>query len=334
MLHRLQRLLSKDDGVSMVLVALLLPVLVGMASLTIDVTRAFVERRELQNAVDAAALAAATYLPSQDPAVLAAATDAAIEYAARNGVTIGPGDVVFSTRAAVNDTATVYSNTTVDFAFAKIFGVSFGAVSSQGTSQLGILGGMRGVMPWGIEEPAGGFQHGQTYCIKLASEGQGGECSGSWQGNFQALDIDDLGNDSASLYKDRIINGSETLVRIGQVKNVARGNKHGPTMQGTGCTGNDGRISNDSDQFADVIVAKPSGGYSVLDWSSPRLVVIPQVRFPGPDDAEILGFVVFFIEDCTPNGGVVGRFIDTVVPGGEWAPFRPGIGTKVVRLIE
>lgn len=50
---------SRDDGVILVWVALMLVVLVGMGALVIDLGALYVERRELQNGADAAALAVA-----------------------------------------------------------------------------------------------------------------------------------------------------------------------------------------------------------------------------------------------------------------------------------
>ena len=50
---------SRDDGVILVWVALMMVVLVGMGALVIDIGALYVERRELQNGADAAALAVA-----------------------------------------------------------------------------------------------------------------------------------------------------------------------------------------------------------------------------------------------------------------------------------
>ena len=324
---------QREEGAAAVLLALLLPVIAGMAALSVDVSDAFVDRREMQNGVDAAALAAATFLPSTDPQVLDEATLAAIDYAARNGVAIGPGDVVFSTTSATNDTVTVYSERAIGFALGGVFGITSGTVHAAGASQVGIIGGMRGVMPWGEEAPPGGLQFGEQYCLKLGSGGQGGTCGGATQGNFQALDIDDTGNNSADVYRDLIIHGSSTTVRLGQVKNVVTGNMNGPTNQGTGCSGNSGRISGNTQTFEDVVRDEEDGHYTVLDWLSPRLVIIPQMDYISSSQVEVVGFLVFFIEDCPPNGAVTGRFIDTVVPGGEWATFVSGLGTRAVRLV-
>jgi len=53
------RRLKDERGAVTVLVTLMLPVLLGMAAIAVDVSRAYQERRELQNGVDAAALAIA-----------------------------------------------------------------------------------------------------------------------------------------------------------------------------------------------------------------------------------------------------------------------------------
>lgn len=330
---RILRRVASERGASTVIIALMMPALLGMQGLVIDGTRLFVERRALQNAADAAALAAAIYLPSTDPAVLTQARLAAVEYAALNGFTIDPGDVVFSADATANDRVTVRTDAEVGFFFAQTLGFTLGAVGSQGTAQIGVVGAKAGVMPWGVEEPVDGFIFGDLYCLKLGSNGGGGACSTARQGNFHALDIDDLGNDSASEYRERIENGSYTVVAVGQVKNVASGNMNGPTQQGTGCSGNDGRLSGNTQTFAEVVETAASG-YRVLDWTSPRLIIIPVVEFPSASEARVLMFSVFFLEDCGSNGAVTGRFIDTIVPGGHWAEWIPGNHATMARLVD
>lgn len=332
-LRRWWSAVASERGISTVIFALVLPVVMGMQALVVDGTRLFVERRALQNAADAAALAAAIYLPSIDPIVLDRARDAAIEYAGLNGYEISAADVLFSSDATENDRVTVHTDAEVSFFLAGGLGISLGSVSSRGAAQIGIVGGLGGVMPWGVEEPAGGFIFGAEYCLKMGSGGNGGQCSGANQGNFQALDIDDTGTSSSNEYRDRIRWGSSTTVRIGQVKNVSTGNMQGPTQQGTGCSGNAGRISGNSSTFEQVVEADDDG-YRVLDWSNSRLILIPVVVFPEAHQALVTGFAAFFLEACGPNGSVTGRFIDTVVPGGEWVGFQPGVGTRAVRLVQ
>jgi len=331
--QRWLRAARSEHGVSTVIFALTLPALLGMQALVLDGTRVFVERRALQNAADSAALAAASFLPSTDPLVLARAEEAAIEYAALNGYTITTNDIAFVSDAVVNDRVVVQTAGEVEFVFAAGFGVNLGAVSSRGSAQIGTVGGLGSVMPWGVEEPDGGFVFGEEYCLKLGSGGAGGQCSGAREGNFHALDIDETGNSSADYYRDLIRFGSATVIRIGQAKPVNTGNMQGPTQQGTGCSGNNGRITGNNATFEQVIEVTDEG-YQVLDWTNSRLIFIPVVTFPQSHTALVTGFTVFFLEDCGPNGSVTGRFIDTVVPGGEWVAFQPGTGTRAVRIVE
>jgi len=333
---RLLRSITSDRGVSTVIFALTLPLILGMNAVVIDGTRVFVERRALQNAADAAALAAASYLPSTNPQVLAQAEQAAIQFAGLNGYQITPADITFDSDAVANDRVRVRTNQDIGFFFAQGFGISLGAVGSHGSAQIGTVGAVgHGAMPWGVQEPADGFVFGDSYCLKLGSDGQGGACSGARQGNFYPIDIDDTGNSSANYYRDLIIYGSANKVRVGDIRNVNTGNMQGPTQQGTGCTGNNGRISGNNSTFEQVIADGESGDL-VLDWSNSRIILIPIVTYPSAHVAEITGFAAFFLDDCGPNGSVVGRFLQTGVPNAEWAPLGSGTdtGTRVVRLVE
>lgn len=332
-LRQARHALHGDAGAATVLLALVLPTVLLMQSLVVDVTMAFHERRQLQNTADAAALAAATYLPTTDPAVLARAIDAAVAIGAVNGTTIEPGDVTFTTRVTPYDLAVVAVRGSVPFAFTRPMGFSFGAVSAQGGAQLGSLSARTGVMPWGVEPPTGGFRFGVEYCLKLAANNDR-DCAQAQQGNFHAIDVDDSHTDSANIYKALIISGSHTLVQVGTVKNVVSGNMVGPTQQGTGCTGNSGRISGNTETFEQVIDADADDTYRVLDWTSPRIVVVPTIHVIDAGHVRVTGFGVFFIDRCTAHGGVLGRFIDTVVPGGVWGSYLPGYGSRVVRLVQ
>ena len=72
-----------ERGQMLVLLTLLLPVVLGFVALTVDVGLALIERRDLQNAVDAAALAAAQDLANGESTATVTAT--AMEYLERNG---------------------------------------------------------------------------------------------------------------------------------------------------------------------------------------------------------------------------------------------------------
>jgi len=83
----------EEDGQVLMLFALLIPVLLGMAALAIDLGSYSAHRRSLQNSADAIALAAAQELPDA-----AAAEAKALEWAAKYG--LSAGDLTIATSAA------------------------------------------------------------------------------------------------------------------------------------------------------------------------------------------------------------------------------------------
>jgi len=80
-----------ESGQALILFALGLAVLLGMAALTIDVGLAYVARRDMQNAADAAAMAGADALLAGQSSVLA--TNAARDLALQNGYDNAAADV-------------------------------------------------------------------------------------------------------------------------------------------------------------------------------------------------------------------------------------------------
>ena len=75
--------LRSERGQALVLAALAMVVILGFAALSIDVGYWYSQKREVQKAVDAAALAGAQELPDNP----AAAEAVAREYLAKNGIT-------------------------------------------------------------------------------------------------------------------------------------------------------------------------------------------------------------------------------------------------------
>jgi len=80
-----------ESGQTLILFVLALGVLLGMAAMTIDVGLAYVARRDMQNAADAAALAGADAILEGQSSVLAA--NAARDLALQNGYDNAAADV-------------------------------------------------------------------------------------------------------------------------------------------------------------------------------------------------------------------------------------------------
>ena len=147
-MRSIKQWLKREAGQSVVLVALSIAMLCGVAALVVDVGMVSVREGQLQNAADAAALAAARDLPSASTA-----KSTAVKYAGYNGVTAT--DTVVTTPYNGNpNRVEVVCNKTVQYTFAKIFGaksivVSARAVAEKAAGASGPFGScVRANHPW------------------------------------------------------------------------------------------------------------------------------------------------------------------------------------------
>lgn len=129
LMRTLKKWFKRECGQSVLIVVLCIAMLCGIAALVVDVGQVTVAQGQLQNAADAAALAAAKSLPDAT-----AAKDAAKQYAGLNGVD------------AVNTTATtpyngnaskieVVCTKTVQYTFARVIGLNSKVVSARAVAQ-------------------------------------------------------------------------------------------------------------------------------------------------------------------------------------------------------
>ena len=117
----MKRLIKKsrknEDGAVIVLVAILITILIMFTALAVDMGLAYFQRQRLQNACDAAALAAVTELPNETKA-----RNRAYEYMLENGFSDSPSDVIVEFEGSPAERVRVTSTFNVDSTFAKIFG--------------------------------------------------------------------------------------------------------------------------------------------------------------------------------------------------------------------
>jgi Flp pilus assembly protein TadG len=130
LLTRLRSCRTADDGAVAVLVALLLPVLLGFAALAVDIARWYVEMERVQKAADAAALAGVVYMP-QD---FAQARTTALAVAAKNGYTPSADVSVTVEQGPRPSQLLVTVASEVPNAFGAIFGVGTTRLSRSATS--------------------------------------------------------------------------------------------------------------------------------------------------------------------------------------------------------
>jgi Flp pilus assembly protein TadG len=341
--RRLAVLAAEEHGVAMVIYTLALIPMLGMVALTVDMGVEFARKSQMQAAADAAALAAASALGTENSVTLTEARTRAKAVAAANGYPITDANISITESSEDNDTVTITFSHTDNLFFARVLGFNTASPSVTARARVGAVGGMGGgVVPFGVDQgsmPPGGFVVGQQYCLKLDANGP---CGGvALQGNFRALNID-LGDQGAQAYRDDLVNGADTPLRIGDTRDVAQGNMAGPTRQGIGCDampgGGSGRLTGNTQTLTDVVHDNGDGTYTVLDWDSPRLALLPVVTYPDSQHARVQSFVGFFLESCSGNGNaasVTGRFVKINWPSSYWTPLTGGNdnGARTVRLV-
>lgn len=120
--HRIRAFLHDEHGQSLILPALLLPILLGAAGLAVNVGSAYVAASRLQTAVDAGALAGATALWSGDSALTAAGSLVTQDDPAAHdiSVTCSGGSCTGSSSQVV----TVSASASIPAGFASLFGLT------------------------------------------------------------------------------------------------------------------------------------------------------------------------------------------------------------------
>lgn len=161
---------------------LLLPVLLGMTALAVDIGSYASERRTLQNAADAIALAAGKELPSSSGATAAANTWAANNNIDTTGMTVTVTGGTTAPRVKVTLTSSH------EFAFIKALGVDDKDVGATATAGLFSQAAGTGVVPWSIEQTTvDAATSGALVTIKY-------DANGAQTGNFGAIRIDGSGS--------------------------------------------------------------------------------------------------------------------------------------------
>ncbi|MDX9871480.1 MAG: pilus assembly protein TadG-related protein [Clostridia bacterium] len=128
-MNEIRKMLQEQTGSAIVLLALAFTVLAGASGMVVDVGAAYIEKNALQNALDAAVLAAAQELPDT-----AAARNMAIEYAEKNGVTLSPADITFENG---NKRIRISHTDSQENYFLKLFNIDFFDINARAGAEMG-----------------------------------------------------------------------------------------------------------------------------------------------------------------------------------------------------
>jgi hypothetical protein len=281
---------KNDQGNFAFLSALILTVLLGFSAICTDMALLYAEKWNLQNAVDASALAGAQELPDDPEAAIAIA----YQYCLDNGMTIAYAEV-----SSNNKEILVSTEKNVSLHLAKILGMDSKIVKASARAAVLPAHTLVGAVPLSITMQD--FIYGKEYTLKSAPpEGEGG-----WYG---ALRIDGQGSPT---YEAALAYGSKSSLFIDQTIEVEHGNISGPTNRGLQT-----RLASDT--------RIPKNTFEDHDRNAPQIIYIPVVEVITKNDesiqaVKIIGFAAFFVEAVNGSGNdcfITGKFLKTLVSSG------------------
>lgn len=218
---------GNDDGVVAVMVAVLIVALLGFAAMAVDAGAYYAERRQMQTAADAAALAGVQDLPDSPTA----ATASADNYAAINSPEADDRGFTIGSTFAPNDTITAeLTDPDMGLFFARFLGLETARVQARAVA---VVGSPRtygsGLMPFGImangtTQSPYGYTPGGVIPLVVDNGAQS-------QGNWHYVDLVPW-TDGANQTKTVILNGGTTdPLSIGDIINTQTGEPNNPNYK-------------------------------------------------------------------------------------------------------
>ena len=283
-----------ERGQALMFAALLAPVLLGMVGMAVDVGTYASHKRELQNASDAIALAAAGRMCLSTCADTTSATTAANTWAAKNNVNTADMTLTFS-GGETAPKVKVSINTNHDFAFMRIVGVNHKNVGASAAAVKVSPAGVGGLMPWAVTQDAiDSTPSGQTLTLHGGSQSPG---------NFGGFDLDGTGG---NVYRDTIKYGSTGIACSANQPNCSTascpGNFPSPCAEnasscdGPVCPSETGMKTGPTDQGTSYRLGLTSLQCDTFDEAFSQVTSYRQFNSPADDSFVLAG-------DVVPAGG-------------------------------
>lgn len=279
------KLFTNEKGSISILVMLMMIVLLASTGAVIDVGAVLVNRTQLSNAMDYAALAGAQELPDNVSAAKAVATDYLIEN------NVNPSDVTISVDADGKSIAIV-GNREVKYSFLRILGLDGTTVNAHSKVVLGAVNSIKGgLRPFAIEDFP--YSYGAEVILKQGA-GDG------YHGNYGVVA---LGGSGSSIYEANALYGYSGTVTIGDEINTEPGNM--------------ANVSNQLQTYINGI----SDTFDNHTRKSDKLWTVPLVdslEENGRGTVIVTGFAQVYVEDIQKRSGqiqITARFIKFVVNG-------------------
>lgn len=307
------------------MVTIMMMVLIGFVAIATDTGFIWMNRRSLQNAADAAALAGVQALPED----AATATSVGCDYATvknaipgmvgKNGTCSGKADVEIKTTYFTNDTIKVTTYKTIN----PIFGIALGFGSVQiGASATAIVGSVGSACGVPLFQTVGLLQSGGVWGSSglILDKPTIMKTSDSSSGNFLGLQLPD-GSSSGSDFRNALGNGarcaSDTAPDYAGSATTNTGNMVGPLDQGMkdretswiaqgNCTSKYATDYLRSDGNLWKYALGTSGNIQLTPTSCYRMVVIPILDanladINGTKSFKLKGFAMFYIANWCGN---------------------------------
>lgn len=332
-MNRPRQFLRDDSGVVAPMAILLLVVLLGFSALVLDVGMLYAHRRSLQNAADAAALAAAGELELQIVGSAGDPVARALGTASKNGVKVAGSPCQPSGTATVtlNQPGPIGPNETpprswqvettrlVRLVFGAALGRDAQCVRAQAIATVTELKATK-VWPWAVlpSTLANFPDYGATFTLKQAA-------GGGAQGNYGIVDFD-CGGGGATQYEEWIYRGFGSA----QGESVPAPDAGG-AYNWRVCTETGNKANVNRDLAAYIADQRTRTCPYGVDTRCPIIGLVPILKdaaWPnGQKPVTIMGFAVFELQGLTTRGGtgqmeIQGRFLQ----------FATGVGpTQVPR---
>jgi hypothetical protein len=234
-----------EKGDSLIIIVVFIFALFGLMALSVDVGNVYVQRKAIQSATDAAALAAVKDWALGESA--GKVTQVANDFGGNNGLKSGEilsvtvGKWIHAARQFVPENplspgaipaVEVKSHRLVASFFGTVVGFSG---FDPNVRSVAVVAAARcaNTLPWAACDQSGIItqQHCTPVTLKYSTVGPGTNSCGATYGsaNFGALA---LGGTGASDYRENVVNDSRVLICIGDCVDTEPGNMVGPTIQG------------------------------------------------------------------------------------------------------
>ena len=297
-----------ENGSITVIVALSMTILMTFAAFVTDLGLAYMKASGIQNAADAAVLAAGQTLPvdSENEAAIARVKSDAIAYAQKNGVLVlSEEDISLENLANGKYTAVKISiPCRVESFFAKAVGIDSFSFTRSAQVRIAPCTQTTGVAPLGVDylQLATAIENHNTEHIYLKYGGGDGT-----EGSYGAIDLDGVKGGGASDFTSWLEFGYNGMIKIGEdLLPVEKGNMAGPTASAV------------SVRFGACTHFQDQGGCTAehFDLNCPRILKVLVIEKVDKSYVKVKGFAAFVLEGVGENGEVLGSYIKYIDFGG------------------